>query len=1072
MLLKKLLTAIAVLFCMTAAYNQPITRQVAVAIVKNQIIGNDTVNFNIYMYPSVYTINYCVTRNNDTIWNPYAFSRLFFIDKMPEYNWGHDCSYIFIDTITGNHQQFNNHFFSFDYKDLMDSISIAFHEPPVIPIIPPSTSTVYTNSFDPNKFALIFSGDEKDLRWNDLSHMYSALKFNGYTDENIFVFFPEEATNWSFDLDKDEIDDVDGYCTYENIENTLINLQLILNEDDIFFFYCTSHGETDDHAGNSSIVLEDDTKELTDDDLADMVSAFDCSEMVFLLDACYSGGFKPELEGDHRTVQTCTDDSNVVYIQGGLGYNTLTYAYATALKGCHPICQPSKQTWTKNCITGTIGEQDLGEVFNLWETKEDINPDEFEHNGNGDGFYDLGEAFRYASYFSWQVSTQGENYQNHGFTEDILSINGILGKVENSQTVEGSFLIGGPLSMEPGVDLSLDDDGRFYLNDAEITVSSTASLTLGENTLVSGDPGGVLDVDGELFTGTDDAFSAAGGSNLTIQLASEPFEIHHGTFTNCILDSHADPLEISDCFFQNSYIEHYTHDVDISESGFINSSISAVHFSMSYPPLENTFTITNCSFHTAYEDANSVIDLYGYRNFAINDNSIDNENNPEDVANGISIHFAGGVENVNTHEIIGNEIFCSSGNCDNDLTGITVYSSLAEISNNNIHDNQIGLQSLNFSNIQVLGNKDASFEHETQRIKHNQSCQMFASANAFPVKTSWNSIYSTHLNDCFIVHDIDIQILPPNVDVAYNFWGSGFVAERNLCPPDHYDYKPEWVLQEENELLSPSQQLYISALSLIEENDYLDAELTLMNVVHLYPEQEPAKNSLKVLLTLEPLTDNDFDALKTWYLTDSVIISNEILTKLADNLANKCDENLGNYTEAISWYENKIDNPETLEDSVFAIIDLENLYLLMDSDTSQRSVAYTGKYSQFIPVSLKSHMDHRDQLIAMLHFWGNEQEYPEDQLNEDFTEDNFCLSIAPNPFNGKTRINHTLDHDATVQIKIFNSLGQPVETITQTGKPKGNYSYEFDASELNRGIYFCTLLVNGIAAASVKMMVL
>jgi hypothetical protein len=540
-----------------------------------------------------------------------------------------------------------------------------------------------------------------------------------------------------------------------------------------------------------------------------------------------------------------------------------------------------------------------------------------------------------------------------------------------------------------------------------------------------------------------------------------------------MVESHANPLEITDCVLDHSMIEHYFHDLTISGSDFTNSSISAVHFSLSNPPLEKLFTVTGCNFQTAHEESNAAIEIYGYRNFTIAGNSIDNEDNPEDVDNGISINYSGGLAEDNTHTVIDNEIFCSSASCDNDLAGITVYSGVAEINGNNIHDNQIGIQSLNFSNLQVIGNKNASFEYETQRIKNNKYCQIFASANAFPVLTSWNAIYSSETNDCFIVHDVDMQNLPPDVDVSYNYWGSGFEPDRNLCPPGHYVYRPEWVLQEEEDnLLSNAQQLYESAMIQIEESDFVEAKSTLQEVISLYPGEEPAIHSLKDLFVLEPFADNDFSALKSWYLTDSVILSQENLFQLADNLANKCDENLGNISAAIEWYENKIDNPETLEDSVFAIIDLEHLYLQMSNDTTQRSFTYTGKYSQYKPASFKAYKDHRDLLIELLHSWDNEQANDDNPLIKNDINDNGYFVIAPNPFTNKTKINYHLDNESTVQINIFNNLGQLVETVTEIGKPKGNYSYEFDASELNTGIYFCTLIVNGKTAASMKMMLL
>jgi hypothetical protein len=85
LLIKSLFTAIFFALLAIAASSQPILKDSAIAIVKDQIIGDDTVNFNIYMHPAIYSAEFCICRNGDTIFNPYNHSRLFFIDEMPEY---------------------------------------------------------------------------------------------------------------------------------------------------------------------------------------------------------------------------------------------------------------------------------------------------------------------------------------------------------------------------------------------------------------------------------------------------------------------------------------------------------------------------------------------------------------------------------------------------------------------------------------------------------------------------------------------------------------------------------------------------------------------------------------------------------------------------------------------------------------------------------------------------------------------------------------------------------------------------------------------------------------------------
>lgn len=60
----------------------------------------------------------------------------------------------------------------------------------------------------------------------------------------------------------------------------------------------------------------------------------------------------------------------------------------------------------------------------------------------------------------------------------------------------------------------------------------------------------------------------------------------------------------------------------------------------------------------------------------------------------------------------------------------------------------------------------------------------------------------------------------------------------------------------------------------------------------------------------------------------------------------------------------------------------------------------------------------------------------------------------PNPFNPSTTISYSLTSNSLVQLKIFNILGQEIETLVNEEKPSGNYQVVFDANNLSSGIYF------------------
>ena len=60
----------------------------------------------------------------------------------------------------------------------------------------------------------------------------------------------------------------------------------------------------------------------------------------------------------------------------------------------------------------------------------------------------------------------------------------------------------------------------------------------------------------------------------------------------------------------------------------------------------------------------------------------------------------------------------------------------------------------------------------------------------------------------------------------------------------------------------------------------------------------------------------------------------------------------------------------------------------------------------------------------------------------------------PNPFNPTTRIEYSIPYAAEVIIAISDIMGKEVEVLVNEFKNPGNYSIQFDASELSSGVYF------------------
>ena len=85
---------------------------------------------------------------------------------------------------------------------------------------------------------------------------------------------------------------------------------------------------------------------------------------------------------------------------------------------------------------------------------------------------------------------------------------------------------------------------------------------------------------------------------------------------------------------------------------------------------------------------------------------------------------------------------------------------------------------------------------------------------------------------------------------------------------------------------------------------------------------------------------------------------------------------------------------------------------------------------------------------------------------------NFSLSQNyPNPFNPVTKINFALPKSGFVTLKIYDMLGREIRTLVNEVKSAGNFSVDFNASELSSGIYFYRLETNGFSDIKKMMLI-
>jgi len=107
--------------------------------------------------------------------------------------------------------------------------------------------------------------------------------------------------------------------------------------------------------------------------------------------------------------------------------------------------------------------------------------------------------------------------------------------------------------------------------------------------------------------------------------------------------------------------------------------------------------------------------------------------------------------------------------------------------------------------------------------------------------------------------------------------------------------------------------------------------------------------------------------------------------------------------------------------------------------------------------SPKPEEDHPQGWVSVKEIPGSPQTYS--------LEQNF-----PNPFNPSTKIRFSVPERGLVTLKVFNLLGEEVETLLNSELANGTYEVDFKGTSISSGIYFYTLTANNFV--STKKMIL
>jgi len=908
-----------------------------------------------------------------------------------------------------------------------------------------------------------------DEIWNDLYLAWEMLineDFGkGYDVDNVHVLFGNGSDFWFNDQNtryqagyNGQSQVVDENSNKQTIINKFGELATTVTADDFLFVWIMGHGGSNPFQGG--YFYSYDGQKVYASQLNTLLDNIQAHKKVVYLSFPKSGAFASQLE-----------DNGIIVVTSSGATEGASRADDLAPDPNNPPTQPFIENEVRNNISYHHGE--INYHFTAALTGFTPLPDD-QYAGidlsaadvDSDNFVDINECFNWITTYETASQTP--------VCSDLDGIKPTTGltypTLLHFDLLYPSTICRGQIGVSKDVTLNmsslifLDNSKIYFLNEGtELEAGNITTLTIGERCEFTG-------------TGNTNLITITTGCDITIgdyvkisvdqptkkweigiQNEDWPIEMNHVEISNTILDILSGTFELKNSSFNSVYFIHQygITSLQIDSTTFTDASLSIY---------DGKPEITNCQFSNTLQGTVWAIPDYlriiTCPEFTVSGNSLNNAG-----GNGISIFYSGDM--LGDHLLTNNTInYC--GQFSSSDNGIFCYNSYVDIIDNvEVAYNQYGIISLNNSTVKLLGNKYADYVHQTQQIHDNSINQVYATAGAFPYEFRFNAVYDND-NTCLVKYVNDPQGTEPNLDVSYNYWGTGFDPQTDLCPTGLYTWNPLWNLQFQNPATENDELLFTQAGILADSGQYTQANSKYVQLVNQYPGSDYTTAALKEMYIIENVSAGNYTLLNTYYASVLAQNPNTQVGKTADFLSNLCDIEMGNYSKAITWYEDVIQDPPTFEDSLFAIIDLGNLYLKIENDSLKS--APIGAMTEYKPQSVKQYTENREYLISLL-FKGEETIL---QAETDLSDNKSArlLQNIPNPCVGNTTLNYELMEDAIVVLNIYDYSGKLVKILDEGNKEAGKHSTTFFAGELNAGIYFCTIKCNGIISDSQKITII
>ncbi|MDD4848469.1 MAG: hypothetical protein PHR53_06885 [Bacteroidales bacterium] len=893
------------------------------------------------------------------------------------------------------------------------------------------------------------------LSWNDTFLIWEMLRNRGFSNENIFVFFEEgedysSTTEYAQRYKPDNTIIVDYSASRRNVRSVLNCLYdgshdfPLINENDFLFVAIATDGHYDS-LGSSSISLIDTI--MNDIEFANLLNRIPAYKKVFWLQNNNAEYFADNLLQENSIFMfqnrvekiVVADDSicieneiinDSIYYHSEFDYHLLSALTSFSPDSLNYYCTPLE----------LFSDADL----------------------NQDSLISIHEGF------DWADSHNSTNIPF--FMIDSSSIDTFTSieyptllhrNLYADETHRGLIGISETIHVPSGKELIFKENSKVYLlNDAELIVDFNGTLIIEDSVQFFGNENNTIIINGNIVIGEGVSFNAANHDNFFSGLYLNRPDLESSfigsTFNKSGLTNFAKRMNIYNSQFINcDSVRSFRGNITISESMFNNSLIYCTNTANN----NQLSTIYDC---TIYNNKTGIfIERYGF--FNIYDNIIIGQDSSYLISEAININNSGfAISTLIPYSSISNNIL-ESYKC-----GLLAYNSNGVILNNTIQNNQFGIRLLGTCNIQIKGNSDAVTNTQTQQIKNNSSYELYATRLSIPTLVRYNVITDENsLTVCpYVYYDYNMSNNSRMYDIRYNCWGDFFYPYTHLyIVSDNFTYSPMWCPS--GEIInsqSNAEYLYASATANANAGNYSMAQTSYKEVIDNYPTSDYAPSAMKELYRIEDSVGNDFFTLKNYYQTNDTIKEYENLSKLSQTMSNLCDIKLQNYSDAVNWFEERIINPPSFQDSIFAVVDLGYLYLQME-EVGAKAI---GSLKQFIPKSKKKYDVHRSELLALLPAQIEDQHYA---INSS-AKQGILIQNHPNPFSSSTKFQYSIENEAFVTILITDHYGKIIKKLEHGKKMKGLYEVSFKNTTFASGIYFYTLIIDGAVCDTKKMVII